>query len=61
LLNTKDQVQAGRRAGAAAGDGGVYPDIAGAAFLCSVPPSGNKELVMRFMKKDFMLSMRLTW
>lgn len=37
------------------------PPLAGAAFLASVPPSGNKQLVGRFMKRDFMLSMRITW
>jgi hypothetical protein len=26
-----------------------------------VPPSGNKQLVGRFMKRDFLLSMRITW
>ncbi|KIZ05772.1 hypothetical protein MNEG_2183 [Monoraphidium neglectum] len=39
----------------------ALPPLAGAAFLCSVPPSGNKELVGRFMKRDLMLSMRITW
>lgn len=37
------------------------PPLAGCAFLCSVPPSGNKELVGRFLKRDFWLSMRITW
>ncbi|KAI8467828.1 MAG: esterase-like protein [Monoraphidium minutum] len=37
------------------------PRLAGLALLCSVPPSGNKELVGRFLKKDFLLSMRITW
>ncbi|GBF98148.1 phosphoserine aminotransferase [Raphidocelis subcapitata] len=37
------------------------PAVAGAAFLCSVPPSGNKAMVGRFLRRDFFLSMRITW
>ncbi|GAX83394.1 hypothetical protein CEUSTIGMA_g10819.t1 [Chlamydomonas eustigma] len=37
------------------------PPLAGAAFLSSVPPSGNKNLVWRFLRKDLLLSLRVTY
>ncbi|GFR41648.1 hypothetical protein Agub_g2385 [Astrephomene gubernaculifera] len=40
---------------------GSFPPLSGAAFLNSVPPTGNKKLVLRFMQRDFLYSMRLTW
>eukprot|EP00955_Chlamydomonas_euryale_P040754 351801-Chlamydomonas_euryale.AAC.17 len=42
------------------GDDGL-PKLAGAAFLCSVPPSGNKKLVGRFFMRDPLLSLRVTY
>lgn len=38
-----------------------YPPLAGAAFFCCVPPSGNKELVVRFLKRDPIESLKITW
>lgn len=43
------------------GSAGKFPDLAGAAFLCSVPPSGNKKLVGRVFMKDPIKSLKLTW
>lgn len=37
------------------------PAVAGVAYLSSVPPSGNKAIVGRFMRRDFLLSMRMTY
>ncbi|KAG1658520.1 hypothetical protein FOA52_009863 [Chlamydomonas sp. UWO 241] len=37
------------------------PPIAGAVFLCSVPPSGNKKLVGRYFMRDPLLSLRVTY
>ena len=33
----------------------------GFAALCSVPPSGNRQMIQRFMKTDFVDSMKLSW
>ena len=38
-----------------------HPRLAGAAFLCSVPPSGNKNMVTRFFLKDIILSLKVTY
>eukprot|EP01023_Acetabularia_acetabulum_P018025 TRINITY_DN19101_c0_g1_i1.p1 TRINITY_DN19101_c0_g1~~TRINITY_DN19101_c0_g1_i1.p1 ORF type:complete len:329 (-),score=39.91 TRINITY_DN19101_c0_g1_i1:364-1350(-) len=38
-----------------------YPQITGVGCLCSVPPSGNAEMIQRFLKKDFWLSVKITW
>lgn len=46
------------QAGAAPGS---LPDLAGLALLGSVPPSGNKQLVGRFLRRDPLLSLRITW
>ncbi|EFJ47672.1 hypothetical protein VOLCADRAFT_117779 [Volvox carteri f. nagariensis] len=40
---------------------GSFPPLSGAAFLCSVPPSGNKQMVMRFLRRDPIMSLKLTW
>eukprot|EP00878_Enallax_costatus_P004991 GHUV01005250.1.p1 GENE.GHUV01005250.1~~GHUV01005250.1.p1 ORF type:complete len:303 (+),score=88.88 GHUV01005250.1:117-1025(+) len=40
---------------------GSYPRLAGAAFLASVPPSGNQALIMRWLKRDLWLSWKITW
>jgi hypothetical protein len=40
---------------------GSLPDLAGLALLGSVPPSGNKQLVGRFLRRDPLLSLRITW
>jgi hypothetical protein len=40
---------------------GSYPPLAGAAFLASVPPSGNRDLIIRWLKRDLGLSWRVTW
>ena len=37
------------------------PPIAGVALICSVPPSGNKEIVVRITKANFIESMKITW
>lgn len=37
------------------------PSVAGIALLCSVPPSGNKDIVVRITKKSFLESMKITW
>ncbi|GIM04402.1 hypothetical protein Vretimale_8990 [Volvox reticuliferus] len=40
---------------------GSFPPLTGAAFLCSVPPSGSKQMVVRFLRKDPIMSFKLTW
>lgn len=35
--------------------------LSGAGFLCSVPPSGNKNMVGRFLLKDLILSIKVTY
>ena len=42
-------------------EGPPFPFLSGVAFLCSVPPSGNKELVGRFIRRDAMLAAKVTW
>ena len=37
------------------------PRLAGAALLCSAPPSGNSALVRRLMRQSPLLAARLTW
>ena len=37
------------------------PAIAGVALLCAVPPSGNKDIVVRITKKSFLDSLKITW
>lgn len=37
------------------------PGVAGVALLCSVPPSGNKDIVGRITKKSPMTSLKITW
>lgn len=37
------------------------PPIAGVALLCSVPPSGNKDIVVRITKKSLITSFKITW
>ncbi|GIL64659.1 hypothetical protein Vafri_18573 [Volvox africanus] len=40
---------------------GSFPPLSGAAFLCSVPQSGNKKMIMRFLLRDPIMSFKLTW
>ncbi|MEW5318411.1 MAG: hypothetical protein WDW38_009635 [Sanguina aurantia] len=40
---------------------GTYPRLAGAAFLCSCPPTGNSSIVSRYLKSDLVLSFKVTW
>ncbi|PNH09319.1 hypothetical protein TSOC_004065 [Tetrabaena socialis] len=40
---------------------GSFPPLSGAAFLCSVPPSGNKQMITRFLFRDPIASAKLTW
>ncbi|KXZ41444.1 hypothetical protein GPECTOR_464g376 [Gonium pectorale] len=40
---------------------GSFPPISGAALMCSVPHTGNKQLVMRFLMRDPIFSFKLTW
>jgi hypothetical protein len=35
--------------------------LAGAAFLASVPPSGNRDLIFWWLRRDLGLSWRVTW
>ncbi|KAF8063781.1 RWDD3 [Scenedesmus sp. PABB004] len=51
----------GRRWGDAAPAFGAFPRLAGAAFLASVPPSGNRDLIFRWLRRDLGLSWRVTW
>ncbi len=41
--------------------GGAFPQLAGVAYLASCPPSGNKQMVMRFLTRDLWLSLKVTW
>lgn len=41
--------------------GAELPPLAGAALLCSAPPSGNGALVGRLMRQAPLLAARLTW
>eukprot|EP01024_Parvocaulis_polyphysoides_P045297 TRINITY_DN42325_c0_g1_i2.p1 TRINITY_DN42325_c0_g1~~TRINITY_DN42325_c0_g1_i2.p1 ORF type:complete len:358 (-),score=44.81 TRINITY_DN42325_c0_g1_i2:205-1278(-) len=38
-----------------------YPEISGVALMCVVPPSGNSEMVKRYMRRDLWLSFKVTW
>ncbi|PNW83982.1 hypothetical protein CHLRE_04g213100v5 [Chlamydomonas reinhardtii] len=40
---------------------GSFAPLSGAGFLCSVPQSGNKQMVTRFLFRDPILSLKLTW
>uniref|UniRef100_A0A383W958 AB hydrolase-1 domain-containing protein n=1 Tax=Tetradesmus obliquus TaxID=3088 RepID=A0A383W958_TETOB len=40
---------------------GSFPRLAGVAFLASVPPSGNRDLIIRWLKRDLVLSWKVTW
>jgi len=40
---------------------GGAPPIAGVAFLASVPQSGNKDIVGRFLVRTPVLAMKITW
>jgi hypothetical protein len=40
---------------------GSFPRLAGAAFLASVPPAGNRDLIFRWLKRDLVLSWKITW
>ncbi|KAL6747522.1 esterase-like protein [Haematococcus lacustris] len=42
------------------GEAGL-PPLAGTAFLACVPPSGNKSMVLRFLLRDPILSLKVTW
>jgi len=35
--------------------------ISGSVFLCSIPPSGNAAMTKRFLRKNFLLSLRIVW
>ena len=37
------------------------PPVAGVALLCAVPPSGNKDIVVRITKKSLVNSWKITW
>jgi len=37
------------------------PRVAGTGFVCCVPPSGNKDMVFRFIKKDLWASIKITY
>jgi hypothetical protein len=39
----------------------IYPRLAGAALLASVPHSGNADLIWRWLRRDIALSWRVTW
>ena len=38
----------------------ALPSLSGLALLSSVPPSGNKDIIIRITKKSFMTSMKIT-
>lgn len=40
---------------------GEPPPLSGLALLASVPPSGNGEMVKRFIKRSFIASMKITY
>ncbi len=40
---------------------GSFPPVSGAAFLASVPHTGNKQLVTRFLFRDPIFAIKLTW
>ncbi|GLC42348.1 hypothetical protein PLESTM_001323600 [Pleodorina starrii] len=40
---------------------GSFPVLSGVAFLDSVPHSGNKQMVVRFLMRDPIMSLKLTW
>ncbi|KAG2500407.1 hypothetical protein HYH03_001978 [Edaphochlamys debaryana] len=40
---------------------GSFPPLPGVGFVCSVPHTGNKQLVMRFLMRDPIFSFKLTW
>ncbi|KAK9840960.1 hypothetical protein WJX81_002635 [Elliptochloris bilobata] len=42
-------------------DGDAAPRLAGAALMCSAPPSGNSALVGRLVRQSPLLAARLTW
>ncbi|GAQ79697.1 hypothetical protein KFL_000360130 [Klebsormidium nitens] len=55
-------VQAYLAGAASAGDAArVFPPLAGAALLCSVPPTGNSEMVKRITMRTPIAAMKLTW
>jgi len=35
------------------------PLLSGTAFLCSVPPSGNGPMTVRFLKRDLLLALKI--
>lgn len=41
--------------------GEKVPPVAGCAFLCSVPPSGNKDIVTRIASKSIPKALKITW
>ena len=40
---------------------GSVPAVAGCAFLCSVPPSGNKDIVTRIASTSIPKALKITW
>lgn len=40
---------------------GSVPAVAGCAFLCSVPPTGNKDIVTRIASKSIPKALKITW
>ncbi|GMH35265.1 hypothetical protein BSKO_03133 [Bryopsis sp. KO-2023] len=38
-----------------------FPPLSGVASVCGTPPSGNKGMVGRFLRKDFFSAMGITW
>lgn len=47
----KEEGEGGSAAATAAGGTGIRAAMAGGAFLCSVPPSGNGPMTKRFIKE----------
>lgn len=41
--------------------GAARPPVAGVALLCAVPPSGNKDIVVRITKQSLVTSFKITW
>lgn len=47
--------------GGGASGGAARPALAGVACVCGVPPSGNKAIVMRVVKRSLLDAWKITW
>eukprot|EP00775_Hariotina_reticulata_P013096 gene13096-13223_t len=60
LLDSAPPSSASGSSGSSRPAAGSYPALAGAALLASVPPSGNRDLIIRWLMKDLVLSWKIT-